>query len=395
MGKYLILKAGGGGIDPDDLTATAGDVIKGKIAGVAGQDDPVAGTLELTGTAAAGDVLSGKTYYTTNPKTKQTGTMVNRGAVSQALNAGGTYIIPGGFHNGSGKVIANSLASQTSANATAGQILSGQTAWVNGSKLTGSMPNRGAISQGLGINGTYTIPAGYHNGSGNVNQSIVVQGGSTTTPGTANKTIVAANRYVNGNIVVAGDPNLIASNIIRGKTIFGVAGTAIYAGDTPGYFLEPPKEYESLTGGWVRGDTGLNGSFQKGSTRYYLDGARSTDRSGNSYESSILTSKTIDASRYRYLYLDYEDLYYTIASGGPTFNGISVILSWRGASSSLTVTTVKKSGTLKVDVSNSTGAGNIFVKLYLSWPSNSYSPSSQSTAHIYLTIKAIRYDAMG
>lgn len=192
MGKYLILKAGGGGIDPDDLTANADDVVKGKIAGVAGQDDPVAGTLELTGTAVAGDVLSGKTYYTTNPKTKQTGTMANRGAVSQALNAGGTYTIPGGYHNGSGKVTANSLASQTSATATAAYISSGKTAWVNGSKVTGTL---------------------------------ATQGGSTTTPGTANKTIVTASKHVTGNIVVAGNGNLVAGNIKKGVNIFGVTGT--------------------------------------------------------------------------------------------------------------------------------------------------------------------------
>lgn len=195
MGKCILLKSGSGGIDPDELTATKEDILVNKIAGIAGHDEPTSGT------------------------------MPNRGAVTQSLNCGNSYTIPSGYHNGSGKVTANSLASQTSANATAGQILSGQTAWVNGSKITGSMSNRGAVSQGLGINGSYTIPAGYHNGSGKVTQSIPVQGGSTTTPGTANKTIVAANRYVNGNIIVAGSSNLIAGNIKKGINIFGVTGT--------------------------------------------------------------------------------------------------------------------------------------------------------------------------
>lgn len=117
----------------------------------------------LSGNAAAGDVLAGKTFYSTNPKSKATGTMVNRGAVSQAL----------------------------------------------------------------AINGTYAIPAGYHNGAGKVTQSIPVQGGSTVTPGTANKTAVAANRYVNGNVIVAGNANLIAANIRSGKNIFGVNGTMV------------------------------------------------------------------------------------------------------------------------------------------------------------------------
>ena len=194
MGKIMILKAGGG-TSSDELTATKDKVLTGytAVTGDSG-DDPAVGT------------------------------MPNRGAVSQSLNAGGSYTIPAGYHNGAGKVTANSLSSQTSANATAAQILSGQTAWVNGAKVTGSMANRGAANQALAINGSYTIPAGYHNGGGKVTQSVPVQGGSTTTPGTANKTVVAANRYVNGNVIVAGNGNLTAGNIKKGVNIFGVTG---------------------------------------------------------------------------------------------------------------------------------------------------------------------------
>lgn len=52
------------------------------------------------------------------------------------------------------------------------------------------------------------------------------QGGSTITPGTSNKTAVSAGRYVSGNVIVAGDADLIAANIVSGKNIFGVNGTA-------------------------------------------------------------------------------------------------------------------------------------------------------------------------
>ena len=81
-------------------------------------------------------LLSG--YYGEGDNGRVDGTMVNRGAVTATLNAGGSYTIPDGYHNGSGKVTANSLKSQTSATATAAKILSGYTAWVNGSKLTGT-----------------------------------------------------------------------------------------------------------------------------------------------------------------------------------------------------------------------------------------------------------------
>ena len=112
--------------------------------------------------------------------------------------------------------------------AQAGDILAGKViVGPDGEPLTGTMPNRGAVSQVLPINGNYTIPAGYHNGLGKVTQNIPVQSGSTITPGTITKTAVAAGRYVSGNVNVAGDPNLIASNIRDGVTIFGVRGNVV------------------------------------------------------------------------------------------------------------------------------------------------------------------------
>ena len=98
------------------------------------------GTDTSDANATAAQILTGYTGYVNDVLI--TGTMPNRGAVSISLNCGGSYTIPQGYHNGSGKVTANSLASQTSANATAAQILSGYTAWVNGSKITGTMANR-------------------------------------------------------------------------------------------------------------------------------------------------------------------------------------------------------------------------------------------------------------
>ena len=92
------------------------------------------------GTATANQILNG--YTATTNSGLITGTMTDRGAISSTLNCGGSYTIPAGYHNGSGKITANSLASQTSSTATVDNILSGKTAYVNGNKLTGNMTNR-------------------------------------------------------------------------------------------------------------------------------------------------------------------------------------------------------------------------------------------------------------
>ena len=192
MGECLIIR-GGGGTDTSNANATAGKV------------------------------LSGYTCYVNDSKI--TGTMANCGTRNASLNAGGSFTIPAGHHNGSGKISVNSLSSQTSATANAGRILSGRTAWVGGSKLTGTMTNRGAVSKALGANGSYTIPAGWHNGSGKVTQNLTKQGAKNVTPKTTNQTACAANRWTTGNIVIVGSSSLTAGNIKNGVWIFGVKGT--------------------------------------------------------------------------------------------------------------------------------------------------------------------------
>lgn len=107
-------------------------------------------------TVEASDLLEGKTAHAANGYTI-TGTMKNNGDQSATLAAGGSKTIPAGYTSG-GTVSAQSLSSQTSGTAVAANILSGKTAWVNGSKVTGSMPdNSTTTSNGTvpGISSSY------------------------------------------------------------------------------------------------------------------------------------------------------------------------------------------------------------------------------------------------
>jgi hypothetical protein len=108
--------------------------------------------------------------------------------------------------------------------AVAGDVLAGKTfSNDNDTGITGTMPNNGAINHSLPINGSYTIPKGYHDGNGKVTQDIPTKEAETITPSTVNKTI-ASGQYLSGTQTILGDPNLIPSNILQGKNIFGVIG---------------------------------------------------------------------------------------------------------------------------------------------------------------------------
>jgi len=79
------------------------------------------------------------------------------------------------------------------ANAATNHVLSGKTFYQGGSKKTGTMPNRGAVTNTITTQGgSYTIPAGYHSGSGKV---------------------------------TANFANLVPENIKSGVNIGGVVGT--------------------------------------------------------------------------------------------------------------------------------------------------------------------------
>lgn len=132
------------------------------------------------------------------------GTMNNNGAVNVTLDPGESYVVPIGYHNGKGIVKAPALSIQTSGTATKAEIVEGFTAWVNGVKVTGTMPTNPEEEIILPPNGTYVIPNGYHTGRGKVTQNIPSMAAQTIGPAKETQTISCAGFVMEGDITITG-----------------------------------------------------------------------------------------------------------------------------------------------------------------------------------------------
>lgn len=92
-------------------------------------------------------------------------------------------------------------ANTQDATAKVAEILVGKTAYAQGAKITGTMPNQGAITSTIGTKSEeITIPMGFHDGSGKVSISATEQA------------------------------KILAGNIKSGVSILGVTGT--YGGES-------------------------------------------------------------------------------------------------------------------------------------------------------------------
>ena len=150
----------------------------------------------IPGDATKENVLSGKTFCGNGAGWGVTGTMPDNGAVSASLNCDGSYTIPAGYHNGSGIITAASLSSQTQATATSDNILGNKTAWVNGTKITGTMTYNSPVSASLKCGNSYTIPAGYHDGSAVITATSLSS--QTQATATSDNILYSKTAWVNG-----------------------------------------------------------------------------------------------------------------------------------------------------------------------------------------------------
>ena len=107
----------------------------------------------------------------------------------------------------------------TDATASASEILSGQTAYVNKNKITGEMTNNGAVTGTITTKAQeYTIPAGYHSGLGKVSISATEQAKIIATNIKAGITILGETGSYSGEAVTAGavsvTPYLTAQTVL-------------------------------------------------------------------------------------------------------------------------------------------------------------------------------------
>lgn len=209
----------------------------------------------------------------------------NRGAVSATVQEGDTYTIPKGYHNGSGTVsgvagggnyalqsktatptknqqnitpdsgyyglsdvtvapIPEAYQNVSSVTAAAADVLANKViVTADGKVTTGTMTNNGAVSKTLDTSTTsYTIPKGYHSGTGRV---LIATENKGAIPTKSPQTISPTSGKVLASVIVAAipenyidtsDATATAADILNGRHAY--AGGEKITGTMPNYYKE-------------------------------------------------------------------------------------------------------------------------------------------------------------
>lgn len=152
---------------------------------------------QTVATATSDDIIDGKTAYVNGEEL--TGTMPNNGHIDTTILPSETATITKGYHDGTGTISVDSTAT-----ALPEELVNGKTAWVNGEQITGSLPVIANEQIMLPINGTYTIPKGYHLGGGTITQNITSQEGIIVTPSKDPQILNVNGKVMTGDITISG-----------------------------------------------------------------------------------------------------------------------------------------------------------------------------------------------
>ena len=247
--------------------------------------------------------------------------IVNKGAISVTVREGETVSIPAGYHNGSGTVTAISdtegdaekykLQSKsvtptkkqqsitpetgyyglsdvtvapipdayqdvTAVTAAAGDVLTGQIfVTATGEIVTGTMANNGAVARTLAVTtSSFTIPKGYHSGTGTVK---IVLEEKTVTPTKAKQTITPTTGKVLSKVTVdpipdnyidTSDADALAGEVLDGKFVYvdgeKIEGSMPNNGDTSKTIDGLTSTSVSIPAGYTAGGTvSLTGDIEE------------------------------------------------------------------------------------------------------------------------------------
>lgn len=179
---------------------------------------------ELTNEGSASDLLSGKQLIDQDGKVV-TGNMPNNGAMTSTMDGINTksISIPAGYTSGGTVSLDNTIDNEVDIQ----EDLITQIATALEGKAAGGEQATPVISVSP-TNGLITATAG----TKSTTHQLAFQAAKTITPSVTSQIAVSSGYYAGGNVIVAGDSNLVAGNIKSGVSIFGVSGTLEIGSDS-------------------------------------------------------------------------------------------------------------------------------------------------------------------
>ena len=197
-------------------TATAPSSISGSSASITTGTN----TITLTKTVSVTPNVSTAGYISSGTAGNSSVSLTASVTVNPTPTASGaTVTIPAGYYS------AQTTKSVSSGSATGPSTVSGTSATVSTGTNTITLTKTNVTT-------TPTVSAGYVSSATastatvTLTASVTTKAAATITPGTSNQTI-ASGTYLTGTQTIAGDADLVASNIISTANIFGVQGSVV------------------------------------------------------------------------------------------------------------------------------------------------------------------------